>query len=148
MVFYLFKPCALLINNHNVITNVLTDTIRRNTTPHSIYREFMSSSQVVCYRITHTRNMIPTSFLQFQIAHTKVQTPIRILDSVFLSNPFNQFPNKNLILVGGGMLKVRCSTLHINFANVHLMNICSIVSSLSQKAHFLQTSNFSLTIYL
>jgi hypothetical protein len=44
---------------------------------------------------------------QFQIAHIKAQTPTRIRSLIFFSIPFSHRPNKFLMLVGGGMLKVK-----------------------------------------
>jgi hypothetical protein len=59
--------------------------------------------------------MIP--FRLFQISHTSAQTPTRIRILVFLSIPFNHLPKKFLMLVGGGKLKVKCTTRHTSLAN-------------------------------
>jgi hypothetical protein len=48
-------------------------------------------------------------FRQFQIAQTKAQTSTQIRPFVFLSVTLNQFPNRLLTLVGGGMLYVKCT---------------------------------------
>jgi hypothetical protein len=55
--------------------------------------------------------LLTTTLLrQFHISQTSAQTPTRILAFVCLSIPFSQFLKRLLTLVGGGMLKVKCTT--------------------------------------
>jgi hypothetical protein len=53
----------------------------------------------------------------------------------FLSIPLSHCPNKFLIFVGGGILKVKCTTCQTNLANGYQINKCSTVSAELQKAH-------------
>jgi hypothetical protein len=52
-----------------------------------------------------------------------------------LATRFNQFSNKLHILDGGVIFKVMCKMQQMIFENGHVLKICSIVSSLSQKQH-------------
>jgi hypothetical protein len=47
------------------------------------------------------------SFLALQIDQHKADTPTRIIFLDCLSTPFNQFPNKFIILVGDGRSKMK-----------------------------------------
>jgi hypothetical protein len=76
-----------------------------------------------------------TSLRQFQIVQTKAQTPTQIRSFVFLSIPFNQLPNKLVTFVGGGILKVKCTTLQTRRVKWQEMNRWSIVSFEPQKTH-------------
>ena len=62
---------------------------------------------IICKKLGVADLLKITSFRQFQIAHTKAQTPIRILAFVFLSTPLSQFPNILDTLAGGVILKVK-----------------------------------------
>src|SRR5438132_11399795 len=75
-------------------------------------------------------------FLHVQIDQHKAEIPIRILALVLLSIPSSQCPNIFVTLVGGGSAKEICTIHHIILAKGQSRNRCSIVSSESQKQHF------------
>jgi hypothetical protein len=77
-----------------------------------------------------------TSLRQFQIVQTKAQTPTRIRSFVFLSILFNQLSKRLVILLGGGILKVKYTTLQTRREKWQEMNKWSIVSFEPQKTHF------------
>ena len=83
-------------------------------------------------------------FLHFQIDQHKAETLIRILALVFLSVPLSQFPNIFETLIGGGSAKEICTIHHIILAKGQSRNRCSIVSSESQKQHFVLPFHFRL----
>jgi hypothetical protein len=51
------------------------------------------------------------SFLQFHKVQSKAHTPTRIRALSSLTIALNQLPNKFVILIGGGKLKVNSTTL-------------------------------------
>ena len=75
------------------------------------------------------------SFLQFQMVHSKAQTPTRIcltkLGSILLSH----VPNKALTEYGGLMLKAMWTVCQSTLASGQSKKRCLIVSSRSQKLH-------------
>ena len=77
---------------------------------------------IICKKLGVADLLKITSFRQFQIAHTKAQTPIRILAFVVLSTPCNQLPNILVTLVGGLMLNVKWRTLQTRRAIEHEIN--------------------------
>jgi hypothetical protein len=79
---------------------VLWQEKRPNVDPvHSLVNNLKKLSMTCLVKITSLR--------QFQIAHIKAHTPIRIQALIFLSIPFSKLPNIFLILVGAGILKVK-----------------------------------------
>src|SRR3990170_7717412 len=75
------------------------------------------------------------SFLQFQTAHNKAQTPTRICLAVSGSIPLSHVPNNVLTELGGVILNAIWTVRHMTFANGQSRKKCLIVSSRSQKLH-------------
>jgi hypothetical protein len=136
----LYASCILLESRQPPWLKIARTTAIRREHPVSICAHWSSGSNRYHALIQKVILCIPcrnwallallkiTSFLQFQIAHIKVYTPMQTRNLTCLFIPFNQFPNRFLIFVGGDMLKVKCTTPHSNFANVHLINKCSMDS--------------------
>jgi hypothetical protein len=74
-----------------------------------------------------------TSFLLLQIAQRIGQTPTRIRDLVLELMPFNKLPNNFLMLVGRGILKVKCTTCHTSLVNLYRIKRCPTGSSNHRK---------------
>ena len=72
-------------------------------------------------------------------------THMRVRDFVILSIPFNHRPNKLVILDGGEVLKVKCTTLQTDLAKEHEINKCSTDSCRAQKTHVEQPVHLRLT---
>jgi hypothetical protein len=90
---------------------------------------------ITCRKFGLAHLLNTTSFRQFQIVQTKAQTPTWIRSFVFLSIPFNQLPNRLVMFMGGGILKVKCTTLQTRREKLQEMNRWSIVSFEPQKTH-------------
>ena len=75
------------------------------------------------------------SFLQFQSAHRKAQTPTRICLANSGCTPLSHVPNNVLTEFGGVILKAIWIVLHKILASGQSRKRCLIVSSRSQKLH-------------
>src|SRR3990170_8278484 len=75
------------------------------------------------------------SFLQFQTAHNKAQTPTRICLAKSGSIPLSHVPNNVLTELGGVILKAIWTIRHKTLASGQSRKRCLIVSSRSQKLH-------------
>ena len=75
------------------------------------------------------------SFLQFQTAHNKAQTPTRMCLAVLESTPSSHVPNNMLMEVGGLILKAIWTDRHRILASGQSRKRCLIVSLWSQKLH-------------
>jgi hypothetical protein len=80
-------------------------------------------------------------FLHLQIDQTKAETPMCILSFVFF-NTIQPILKHILILVWGAMLYGKWRMRQRTFAKGHERNRCSIVSSESQKQHFLHLFHY------
>ena len=100
--------------------------------------------KITCKKLIERDLLKTQSFRQFQIAQSKAQTPTRIWPLSILLIPTNQFPNKFGILVGGGKLYATWTVRQIKVAKGQEIKRCWIVSSLSQKQHFLHPFQFRL----
>src|SRR6266508_3362998 len=98
--------------------------------------------RITCKKLKVIIRLNTKLFLHIQIDQHKAETPIRILALVILSMPLSQFPNILVILVGGGSAKARCTTRRIIFTKGQSKNRWSIVSSESQKQHFILPFHF------
>ena len=78
------------------------------------------------------------SFLQFQTAQNKAQTPTRMCLAVSESIPSSHVPYNVLIEFGGLILKAMWTDRHIIFASRQSRKRCSIDSFWSQKLHLVE----------
>ena len=82
-------------------------------------------------------------FIHYKNTKYKAQKNTRIWTLSHLSIPLSQFPNKFVTFFGRDMLKVIRTMHHKIFEKGQSINICSIVSSLSQNNISYHDVNFS-----